>query len=165
MEDLKTDFLQFSNLRGRHGVVPKISSRTIKTSSDYIIPESLQQIFIRFTEVVNTLKRRHDGRSKLEINDECDVQDLLYSLLVSRFEDVRPEEPTPSFASKFAKIDFILKELNIGIEVKMMTEGLTQKTMSDQILADMPRYKKHYNCKILVFFIYDPNKNIITQKA
>jgi hypothetical protein len=50
----------------------------------------------RFHRVVRQIRRRHDQRSTLEVSDEYDVQDLVHALLTLRFDDIRPEECTPS---------------------------------------------------------------------
>ena len=79
----------------------------------------LQNIFNRFFAVAKQLQRRHDNRDTLSIKDEYDVQDLLNSLLLLHFEDVRPEEWTPSYAGGSKRMDFLLKDSEIAIEVKM----------------------------------------------
>ena len=69
--------------------------------------------------VVQQLQRRHSGRLTLEVNDEYDVQDFLHALLRIFFDDVRPEEHTPSYAGKSSRIDFLLPEESIALECKM----------------------------------------------
>jgi hypothetical protein len=41
---------------------------------------------------IRSLQRRHAGRTAMVITDEYDLQDLLRTILVAMFEDVRPEE-------------------------------------------------------------------------
>jgi hypothetical protein len=48
--------------------------------------------------VARQLRKRHRDRATLIIADEYDVQDLLHALLRLEFDDVRPEENTPSYA-------------------------------------------------------------------
>lgn len=60
----------------------------------------------RFLDVSRQLRRRHAGRPTLEVNDEYDAQDLLHSLLLVCFRDVRAEEWTPSYAGSNKRIDF-----------------------------------------------------------
>jgi hypothetical protein len=49
---------------------------------------------------------RHDGRPTLGVGDEYDVQDLLHALLRLFFDDIRPEERTPSYAGESTRMDF-----------------------------------------------------------
>lgn len=89
----------------------------------------LSKLFERFHTVARQLRRRHDNRSTLEIRDEYDVQDMLQGLLRIDFEDIRPEEWTPSYAGSSNRMDFLLKDDEIAIEVKMTRQGLKDKEL------------------------------------
>ncbi len=110
----------------------------------------------RFHLVASQLLSRHDGRPTLEIQDEYDVQDLLHGLLRLQFDDVRPEEWTPSYASSSARMDFLLKEERIVVEVKMARPGRDNRKIGDELIIDAARYREHPGCKILVCMVYDP---------
>ncbi len=116
----------------------------------------LIKLFERFHTVARQLRRRHDERSTLEIRDEYDVQDLLQGLLKIDFEDVRPEEWTPSYAGASNRMDFLIKDDEIAIEVKMTRRGLKDKELGDQLIIDIAKYQSHPNCKCLYCFVYDP---------
>lgn len=116
----------------------------------------LENLFSRFHNVARQLRSRHSDRNTLNISDEFDVQDLLHSLLKINFKDIRAEEWTPSYAGKSSRMDFLLKEEEIVIEVKMTREGLGEKEVGSQLLEDIGRYQEHSNCKTLLCFIYDP---------
>ena len=116
----------------------------------------LSMLFNRFHIVARQIKRRHDGRATLEIHDEYDVQDLLNAMLLLHFEDVRPEEWTPSYGGGANRIDFLLKDDEIAIEVKMTRDGLKDKELGEQLIIDIAKYQSHPNCKQLYCFIYDP---------
>jgi hypothetical protein len=111
----------------------------------------------RFHKVVGQLLHRRENRSTLEIKDEYDVQDLLHALLQISFDDIRPEEWTPSYGGGSSRMDFLLKDLAIVIEVKMTRKGLDAKEVSDQLIIDVVRYRQHQDCKTLVCFVYDPS--------
>lgn len=117
----------------------------------------LEIIFNRFFVVARQLLRRHAGRDSLTIKDEYDVQDLLCSLLVLHFDDVRPEEWTPSYAGGSKRMDFLLKDSEIAIEVKMTRAGLKDKDLGEQLIIDIANYKQHPGCKCLYCFVYDPD--------
>lgn len=121
---------------------------------------TLERIFSRFHVVVKRLRNRHSKRQTLDVNDEYDVQDLLHSLLLIFFDDIRAEEVTPSCAGKSARMDFLLKKECIAVEVKMTRQGLGDKEIGDQLLVDIKRYKEHTNCSTLVCFVYDPDGRI-----
>lgn len=115
----------------------------------------LATIFNRFHVVAKQLERRYDNRGTLEMNDEYDVQYLLHALLKLHFEDVRPEEWTPSCAGGNNRMDFLIKDEEIAIEVKMIRKGLNDRKLGDQLILDIAKYKSHPNCKELYCFVYD----------
>ena len=115
----------------------------------------IEEICSRFHLVARQLRSRHENRETLSVADEYDVQDLLHSLLWLFFDDVRPEESTPSYAGKASRMDFLLKNEQIVIEVKKTHAGLGAKQISSQLIEDIDRYKVHPDCRLLVCFVYD----------
>lgn len=120
----------------------------------------VRNLCARFHLVVRQLRVRHDGRSTFDVEDEYDVQDLLHALLRLNFDDIRPEEWTPSYAGRSARMDFLLKEQKVVIETKRTRKGLGEKEIGDELLVDIARYKSHQDCRILVCFVYDPDGRI-----
>jgi len=110
----------------------------------------------RFHLVVRQLKARHDNRETLAVEDEYDVQDLLHSLLTLYFDDIRPEEWTPSYAGGCSRMDFLLKQQQIVIEVKKTRKTLGAKEIGEQLIIDITKYKGHPDCTKLLCFVYDP---------
>jgi hypothetical protein len=96
----------------------------------------------------------------LEVEDEYDVQDLLHSILRIFFEDVRPEEWTPSYAGKSTRMDFLLKNEKIVIEVKKTRPGLKDGQLGTELIEDITRHKTHPDCSQLICFVYDPEGRI-----
>jgi len=68
----------------------------------------IETICNRFHLVARQMRARHDNRETLHVADEYDVQDLLHALLRLYFEDIRPEEYTPSYAGGSSRMDFLL---------------------------------------------------------
>ena len=119
--------------------------------------EDLENIFNKFTKVVRQLNTRHDDRDTLTISDEYDVQDLLHALLLLHFDDVRAEEWTPSYAGGCERMDFLLKDLQTVIEVKKTRPKMTMKSLGEELIIDIEKYKAHPDCKQLYCFVYDPD--------
>ena len=122
--------------------------------------ERIQKICSNFHNVARQLQNRHNDRNTLDIEDEYDVQDLLHSLLRVDFDDIRPEEYSPSYASSSSRVDFLLKEQKIIIEVKKTRKSLKTKEIGEQLIVDIARYNEHPDCELLVCFIYDPDAKI-----
>ena len=122
--------------------------------------DKLERMCSRFHIVARRLCKRHDDRDTLTITDEYDVQDLLHALLLLDFDDVRPEEWTPSCAGGSARTYFLLKKEKIFIEVNKTHKKLSDKVLGEQLLVDIDRYQRHPDCGRLVCFIYDPEEII-----
>ncbi|MCK4565698.1 MAG: hypothetical protein KAU48_00165 [Candidatus Thorarchaeota archaeon] len=127
--------------------------------------ESKKLVCERFHLVAKQIQKRYDKKLSLEVNDEYDVQDLLHALLRMFFDDIRPEEHTPSYAGGSARMDFLLKSHGTVIEVKKTRKGLRDTEIGNQLLEDIARYRKHKDCRILVCFIYDPEEILSNPKG
>ncbi|MDC7242093.1 MAG: hypothetical protein PQJ50_17195 [Spirochaetales bacterium] len=122
--------------------------------TDYL--GNIERIFESFHRVSNQLKRRYNNRPTLKIDDEYDVQDLLHSLLVLYFDDIRSEDWVPQYAGGRTRVDFLLKNEMAIIETKMVNEHLDDKKIGDQLILDIAHYKSHPDCKSIICFVYDP---------
>ncbi|PZP48330.1 MAG: hypothetical protein DI598_10075 [Pseudopedobacter saltans] len=120
----------------------------------------LYNIFDNFHVFCNQLKNRHNKRDTIYVADEYDVQDLLHCILKLHFRDVREEEYTPSYGGSSTRMDFLLKNENIVIEVKKTRNNLSDKEVGEQLILDIAHYRNHPNCKILKCFVYDPENKI-----
>jgi len=122
--------------------------------------DTLLKILKKFHISSLQLAKRYNNRDTLIISDEYDVQDYIHALLKIHFNDIRPEEYTPSYAGSSSRIDFLLKDEKILLEIKYATSKLKDNKIGEQLLVDIERYKKHPDCEILICFVYDPNFNI-----
>ena len=136
----------------------------LKYSQQEIYPHSsaeaiskIEYIFNNFHSIAQQLLIRHSSRSTITINDEYDVQDLLHALFLTFFKDIRAEEAVPNHAGANSRLDFLIPDYEIGIEVKMTRDGLKDKQIGDELLVDIGRYKSHPKCRNFLCFIYDPN--------
>lgn len=134
------------------------------TDNDPIgLPKALPMIEIlcqRFHRFARQLQHRYDSRQTIDIEDEYDLQDVFHALLRLHFDDVRPEEHTPSYAGGSSRVDFLLKNEKIVIELKKTRKSLKTKDIGEQLIIDIARYSVHNDCKCLVCFVYDPEGKI-----
>jgi hypothetical protein len=119
--------------------------------------QTVQLICSRFHTVARQLRQRHADRVTLDISDEYDVQDLLHSLLRIFFDDIREEDNTPIYAGGASRIDFVLKQEQVIVEVKKTRPTLKAKELGEQLIIDIARYRVHPDCKLLYCFVYDPD--------
>jgi hypothetical protein len=117
----------------------------------------LDNIFNNFFLFCQQIKKRYNNRRTIEITDEYDVQDIIHSILRLFFSDIRKEAYNPQYLGKSTKIDFVLNEENIGIEIKYADGINPEKRIGDELLVDINHYKENRNCKKLFCFIYNPH--------
>lgn len=147
-------------------VKEEIESGDIGSPSDTTNPLSLiQNICDRFHLIVRQLRERYNDRDTIDIQDEYDVQDLFHSLLHLYFEDIRPEEWVPSNAGKSPRVDFLLKQERIVVELKKTRKGLGAKEVGSQLIEDIHRYRSHPDCDALVCFVYDPDGRVANPRG
>lgn len=118
---------------------------------------NVERLCERFHSVAREVRARHADRPTLSVDDEYDVQDLFKGLLRIFFDDVRPEEWTPSYAGAAARMDFLMKRERVVLETKMARKGLDAKKLGEELLVDIGRYGAHQDCETLVCFVYDPS--------
>jgi len=119
----------------------------------------------RFQLFVDRLQTRQRSRQSLAVADEYDVQDLLHAILKLHFDDVRPEEWTPSYAGNASRIDFLLPRERTIIEAKMTRQNLGQREVANELIVDIARYAKFPNVDNLVCLVYDPARRCTNPAA
>jgi len=125
----------------------------------------IEKICTRFHLIARQLRQRYNNRQTLSVEDEYDVQDLLHALLTLYFDDIRPEEWTPSYAGGSSRMDFLLKKERIVVEIKKTHKGLGAKEVGEQLLIDIQKYKEHPDCSTLFCFVYDPEERIANPRG
>jgi len=158
-EDIKDKICILEALLGKADLIPVLEQPVEKIEKDNETKKIIQ-IMKWFNKFVQELRYRHNNRETIIINDEYDIQDLLRSLLKIFYNDVRHEDFAPSNAWWNSRIDLVLHDEKIIIEIKMASEKLKDKDIWEQILIDIWRYHNHPSYKTLIVFIYDKWDNI-----
>jgi len=114
----------------------------------------------RFHFVARQLRLRGEHRSTLNVEDECDVQDLLHALFRLQFDDISTDEWTPSYSNGTPRTTFLLNQDRLAVVVKKTRTGLSAKELMDQVRIDIERYRARGRCTNLFCFVYDPEGRI-----
>jgi len=117
----------------------------------------LRRIFMNFHKSLMRLRTTHDKRQTMSAKNEYDVQYFLFALLELHFDNILAEEPVPSSVGAASRIDFLLRDERIGIEVKHIKSSTTIKGLSSEMIEDATRYREHPHFDKLIFFIYNPS--------
>jgi hypothetical protein len=119
----------------------------------------------RFLDVSRQLGRRHGGRPTLQVNDEHDAHDLFHTVLLVFFRDVRAEEWTPSYAGGGKRIDFVLPEYRLAVELKHSRSSMTAKSVGDELTIDIANYKQHPAASHLVCLVFDSSGHLANPRG
>jgi len=109
---------------------------------------------------ISFLSSRAHGRPAYVIENEYDIQDLLYVILKPFFADARMEEFTPQHAGSAKRIDIVIPSIDVVIEVKFVRNEFYAASIADEIKIDIESYHVHANCKTLCVLVYDSYKLI-----
>lgn len=147
------DLLILEELRARF-----ISQELLIVYNNLTAIELVRRVLSNFGNSVKKItQNRRKGHELFSIRDEYDVQDILYVMLKPIFPKMIAEEPTPRVGMKYNKIDLLIKEEGIMIEVKMIKESDTdEKELIEQLKVDIQSYYRYTELKHLFMFIYDP---------
>lgn len=121
---------------------------------------ALRKVCTRFHLVARQLRLRRDYRATLEIEDEYDVQDLLYALLRLEFEEVGSEDWCPGYGDGAARTSYLLHKERVVIVAKKTKTGVTARELAEQVRIDSSHYSGRADCRTLVCFVYDPEGRI-----
>jgi REase_DpnII-MboI len=109
----------------------------------------------RIVYVRRELARRRTGRPVFEFKDEYDAQDLVRALLRVFFEDVRAESITPQYAGGSSRIDFVIPEYRLAIELKHSRKSMSDRDLADELIIDRDRYQADSRVNHLICLVFD----------
>jgi len=117
--------------------------------------QAVIEVARRMLYVQRELARRHQGRPTLRVEDEYDAQDLFRSLLRLFFHDVRSEDFVPSSAGANSRVDFVLRQFQMAVELKHSRPTMTAKSLGEELLVDVARYGERADIGHLVCVVFD----------
>jgi REase_DpnII-MboI len=128
--------------------------------------ERLLSILRRVPEAFRPLVReRRRGHTSLELVDEYDLQDAAETALRLIYDDVRPEERTPSYAGSSTTQDFLLRDVHTMVEIKVTRAGRRNVQVRDEITVDTESYRRHPDVRRMVFAVYDIGSTITNPRG
>lgn len=96
-----------------------------------------------------------DNLQQIKIENEYDLQHLLYAVLKPLYPDIRKEIAEDSGVGMI-RSDLKIPCLNSVVEAKCTREKMSLKKLTEEIEADMVHYSEEH----IVFFVYDKAKII-----
>lgn len=107
--------------------------------------------------LINLVKTfRYCIKRENNLQNEKDVQRVLWTMLRANYDDVVDEEYLKRYGLKNYKLDFGIKHLRTIVEVKYVGTKTNPKKIQDEMLADSQGYLNSSDeFDKIIFFIYD----------
>lgn len=109
----------------------------------------------RFLYIERELAIRRENRPTVTVTDEYDAQDLLRAMLAIFYDDVRPEDVAGSFAGATSRVDFVIPEFELAIELKFSRPTLDSKKLGEELIVDRERYASRKDVRHLLCLVFD----------
>jgi len=127
-------------------------------------PSFVSAILSRFEHAMRRWRYDPENTKNLvrwPINQEKEVQDIIWMILRSYFDDVVDEETLPKFGHSSYKPDFAIPSLNLLIEVKYAYKKEDFKKIEKEIMQDTIGYLMNtQQYKKIIVFIYDNSSSV-----
>lgn len=150
---------------------------SLQSELNFIISQKKESVskdnnFKTVDHILDLLQRFHLGANHLEkhrrvnhdpfvVNDEFDVQDLLFSILLVNFPDVEIEDPAKKIAGVSSRLDVVIRNLKLIIEIKCFKKGNNWATMFKDINHKIQTYSQNENYDQMIIFIYNPDSALV----
>lgn len=159
IDDFSEEQTTENRQKAKESVVAYITELLNEDSDNTILYRVLEN-FYEYVEAL--LERKLHKKSNISqtlsdyivINNEYDVQFLLFAYLKPLFPKERPEVSDDT-GYETVRTDILIDQ-NTCIEVKCSRDSMSEKKLGEEIKADMVQYKQ----KNIYFFIYDKSKII-----
>jgi hypothetical protein len=142
---------------------------TTQTMAGVSKPTSVQELLSTLLKglrrAMHPLTHRRKGSVPLSFATEYDVQDLLHALLRPWIRDIRPEEFTPSYAGSSTRMDFLLPEHRLVIELKFIRDRGHASKIGDELIVDIDHYRRHPECATLWCVVYDADHLLLNAEG
>lgn len=101
-------------------------------------PSSIEDLIATLAKglprAMHPLTQRRKGSPRLNFDTEYDIQDLLHALLRPWVRDIRPEECTPSYAGSSTRMDFLLPEYKLVLELKLVRDNAHGRNVGKELI-------------------------------
>ena len=139
------------------GPMPETANTSTHPQSPASVEELLEKLLKGLPRAMHPLEHRRKDARSLTFESEYDIQDLIHSQLRPWVSDIRPEECTPSYAGSATRMDFLLPDHKLVIEIKRVRDKPHASKVSDELIVDIEHYRRHQCCDRLWCAVYDPD--------
>lgn len=152
-------------------------------AADNVISTSIDQMVLSRSHVSTVLRRfeaamrrwRWDSNDlqhpiRWEVRSEREVQDILWIMLRTVFDDVVDEDPLPKIGHSSYRADFGIPSLGVLVEAKYAYKTADFKKIEHEVMVDAVTYLKGTDrYREIIVFIYDESCSVehhdVTERA
>jgi hypothetical protein len=149
---------------GTEAATPAEASNNVAAAPSVTPPlDWLLQVLRRFDTAAHFLASRpraEKAAKPFRIEDEYDVQDLLYAILKPSIPDLEREDPVGKTSGDSGRVDLCTAELGTVVELKFVDSVSRAKEVAKECRERVGVYHKWPYLKHLAFFIYDPQRKM-----
>jgi hypothetical protein len=121
----------------------------------------LMQVINNFPMAARIVEDRSHQRPPYLIANEYDVQDLLFAIIRSVFEDAKREEWTPQMAGSSKRIDIVIGSIQTVVKVKFVRDRAHSRSVADELRIDFECYHERVECEQFVALVFDPEHHVM----
>jgi hypothetical protein len=119
----------------------------------------LHEIASGLPTAIKSLTER-GSRAAFPVDDERDLQDIVFLILRSLFPDTRREEWAPSHAGSSKRMDLVIPAGSVVIEIKLVRDRGHGRRVADELKIDIESYHGHPACTNLFVLVWDPQRHL-----
>ncbi|MEU8340288.1 PD-(D/E)XK nuclease domain-containing protein [Actinomadura geliboluensis] len=121
--------------------------------------DELADISRRLPDYLRTLKNKASTNVPApNITKEKELQIVVLAILRLLYVNVSDEDPASKHAGGSSIPDFMIRDIGVAVETKMVREGQKDKDVGAELLIDWGRYPKHPDCQAIFAIVYDPKE-------
>ena len=122
--------------------------------------DTVRKICGRFHAVVRQLRLRREYRPTIDVEDERDVQDLMFTLLRYELEEVSPYEWVPPYQQPTPSVAMVLPRHQLVILAKKTRSGHGAREIAQELTVDGQEFSPANGHHSIACFVYDPDGRI-----
>lgn len=167
LQGIKAAHKQFVAFIKKNKIKDKVLTNS-KSRRDTMHPEDKKFTQLNIKDVCRILKNFESAmkrwacrdKKRWSIDNEYDVQNILFLILRSYFDDLIYEEPIGKLGHVYSKVDFRIPSIGLLIEAKYARDSKDFSKIENQIKEDIINYLNVSSDDKLVIFIFDDSSSV-----
>ncbi len=123
-----------------------------------ILLKILNGIHHSITRITDSTNRHAKRTNTFKIEDEYDLQDLVWTILKPIFPEMVDEVPIKQHMGKYSRVDFYIPEIKTILELKYIKSDDSAKKIPQELDHDITWYSELSEAENLIFYVLKGGK-------